>query len=289
MMKRRTLLAATPSALIVLAAARVLAQANPASVGGGRSMRYRQLGSSDLTVSVVGLGCNKFGAISGGGGRLRYLDLSETQAVVDAAFDAGVTFFDTADSYGQNARSEAFLGKVLKDRRHNVVVATKWGAAVRHRTDVAWGSRDYIRQAVEDSLRRLQTDYIDLYQLHFPDPKTPISETLAALDALVKEGKVRYIAHRTSARSKSPMRTRQHATEDTRVSSQYKISTACWKPKLKPKCFLPVRSLDLDLYPISPSPAAFSPASIGATNPGRRDHGSPVARSLTRPMTVWRR
>lgn len=153
-------------------------------------MDYRTLGSSGLLVSAVGLGCNNFG------GRL---DAAQTRAVVEAALDAGVTLFDTADMYGGLGGSETLLGQALKGRRDEVVLATKFG---HQRTDLGYGpaagskgGRAYIRRAVEESLRRLQTDHIDLYQLHTPDPHTPISETLAALGELVREGKVRYIGH----------------------------------------------------------------------------------------------
>jgi aryl-alcohol dehydrogenase-like predicted oxidoreductase len=147
-------------------------------------MRYRRLGRSGLGVSVVGIGCNNFG---------RRIDLEQTRAVVDAAIDAGVTLFDTSDSYGE---SETFLGEVLEGRRVDVVLATKFGSDLGGRLGADWaarGSRRYIRRAVESSLRRLRTDWIDLYQLHFPDPLTPIEETLDALDELVREGKVRYV------------------------------------------------------------------------------------------------
>ena len=153
-------------------------------------MEYRTLGNSGLLVSVVGLGCNNFGS---------RLDADRTQTVVDAAIDAGVTLFDTADMYGQGGGSETFLGQALKGRRDEVVLATKFG---HQQFDMGYGvaagakgGRAYIRRAVEESLRRLQTDYIDLYQLHTPDPVTPIAETLAALAELVREGKVRYIGH----------------------------------------------------------------------------------------------
>jgi aryl-alcohol dehydrogenase-like predicted oxidoreductase len=147
-------------------------------------MRYRQLGRSGLTVSVVGLGCNNFG------GRI---DLEASRAVVDAALDVGITLFDTADVYGNRGGSETILGELLKGRRDQVVLATKWGMPMSDNPDPARGSRRYIRQAVEASLRRLQTDHIDLYQLHRFDPLTPVAETLGALDELVKEGKVLYL------------------------------------------------------------------------------------------------
>jgi aryl-alcohol dehydrogenase-like predicted oxidoreductase len=147
-------------------------------------MRYRQLGRSGLTVSVVGLGCNNFG------GRI---DLEASRLVVDAALDAGITLFDTADVYGNRGGSETILGELLKGRRDEVVLATKWGIPMSDDPYPARGSRLYIRRAIEASLRRLQTDHIDLYQLHFMDSRTPLEETLAALDELVKEGKVLYI------------------------------------------------------------------------------------------------
>src|SRR6478736_9066419 len=151
-------------------------------------MTYRQLGDSGLTVSTVGLGCNNFG---------RRIDQEATNAVVRTAIDAGVTLFDTADIYGRGA-SEEMLGLALGAERENVVVATKFGMDMQGSNGPDWGvrgSRRYVRKAVEASLRRLGTDWIDLYQLHRPDPVTPIEETLAALDELVREGKVRYIGH----------------------------------------------------------------------------------------------
>jgi len=144
-------------------------------------MTYRRLGTSGLVVSTLGLGGNNFG--------LR-LGLDDTRAVVDAALDEGVNLIDTADIYGD---SELLLGEVLEGRRDDVVIATKWGMRVLDAPE--WegrGSRRYLRRAVERSLRRLRTDYIDVYQQHSPDPETPIAETLAALDELVAEGKIRY-------------------------------------------------------------------------------------------------
>src|SRR5919205_481897 len=146
-------------------------------------MRYRQLGESGLTVSVIGLGGNNFGSRIG---------LEDTRGVVDAAIDCGVTLIDTADISGNRGGSEELLGQVLASRRERVVLATKFGADMGDGT-VARGSRKYIRRAVEGSLRRLRTDYIDLYQYHLPDGITPLEETLATLDDLVTEGKVRYI------------------------------------------------------------------------------------------------
>ncbi|HEX5346290.1 MAG TPA: aldo/keto reductase [Pseudonocardiaceae bacterium] len=146
-------------------------------------MRYRQLGESGLTVSVIGLGGNNFGGRIG---------LEETRSVVDAALDCGVTLVDTADIYGSKGGSEELLGQVLAGRREHVVLATKFGMDMGDGT-VARGSRTYIRRAVEASLRRLQTDYIDLYQYHAPDGVTPMEETLATLDELITDGTVRYI------------------------------------------------------------------------------------------------
>jgi aryl-alcohol dehydrogenase-like predicted oxidoreductase len=141
-------------------------------------MRRRALGT--LEVSVVGLGCNNFG------GRV---DQAGTTAVVDAALDAGVTFFDTADIYGRG-QSEAYLGVALRDRRDRVVLATKFGKPMGDGAERR-GSRDYVRRALEASLERLQTGHVDLYQHHEEDPDTPLEETVAALDELVREGKIR--------------------------------------------------------------------------------------------------
>ena len=147
-------------------------------------MTFRRLGGSGLEVSTVGLGCNNFGVTMG---------LDDSRVVVDAALDEGITLFDTADSYGQ---SEDVLGEILEGRRDRVVIATKFGTdltspSAAPATD--GGSRRYIRAAVERSLRRLRTDHIDLYQLHWSDPRTPIEETLSTLTDLVREGKVRYL------------------------------------------------------------------------------------------------
>jgi aryl-alcohol dehydrogenase-like predicted oxidoreductase len=151
-------------------------------------MRYRPLGSSGLVVSVVGLGANNFG---------RRIDVAGTRAVVDAALEAGVNLIDTADIYGSHpGESEEHLGQVLEGRRDGVVLATKFGMDMRGANGEdhgARGSRRYVRRAIEASLRRLRTDHVDLYQYHAPDGVTPVEETLAAVDDLVREGKVRYV------------------------------------------------------------------------------------------------
>ncbi len=143
----------------------------------------RRLGDSEIEVSVVGLGCNNFG------GRL---DLDRTAAVLDAALDAGITLFDTADVYG-NSDSERLMGEVLEGRRDEFVLATKFGwdlSGAEGAPDAPRGSREYIRWAIEGSLRRLRVERIDLYQYHHPDGTTPLEETLGALDELVREGLV---------------------------------------------------------------------------------------------------
>jgi aryl-alcohol dehydrogenase-like predicted oxidoreductase len=149
-------------------------------------MDYRNLGWSGLRVSAVGLGCNNFGGAC---------DQAATQAVVDKAIDLGVTLFDTADMYGKGD-SEVYLGKALGPRRKDVIIGTKFGWPVGDKLyPKGGGSRQYIMRTVEGSLMRLGTDYIDLYQLHNPDPATPVAETLRALDDLISQGKVRYIGH----------------------------------------------------------------------------------------------
>ncbi len=147
-------------------------------------MKQRQLGNSGLQVSVVGLGCNNFGWRS---------DLEASRRVVDKALALGVTLLDTADIYGDLGGSEEALGQILGDRRKDIVLATKFGMAMDKEERLKGASRRYIMRAVEASLKRLRTDWIDLYQVHRPDPLTPIEETLRALDDLVRQGKVRYI------------------------------------------------------------------------------------------------
>src|ERR1700722_17802194 len=147
-------------------------------------MEIRNLGQSGLRVSAIGLGCNNFG------GRI---DEAAARAVIHKALDLGITLFDTADVYGERGGSETVMGRILGDQRKRIVLATKFAAPMDDSSEQQGGSRRYIMAAVEDSLRRLQTDWIDLYQLHAPDPLTPMEETLRALDDLVSSGKVRYI------------------------------------------------------------------------------------------------
>jgi aryl-alcohol dehydrogenase-like predicted oxidoreductase len=147
-------------------------------------MEIRNLGRSGLRVSSIGLGCNNFG---------QRIDFEATRKVIYKALDLGITLFDTADTYGDRGGSETEIGQLLGDERKRVVLATKFGNPMDDAGVRIGGSRHYIMQAVEDSLRRLRTDWIDLYQIHAPDPHTPIEETLRALDDLVHQGKVRYI------------------------------------------------------------------------------------------------
>jgi aryl-alcohol dehydrogenase-like predicted oxidoreductase len=146
-------------------------------------MEFRNVGQSGLRVSAIGLGCNNFG------GRI---DLEATRRVVHKALDVGITLFDTADVYGDRGGSETCLGDVLGSDRKRIVLASKFGMPMDDVGEKVGGSRRYIMAAVEDSLRRLRTDWIDLYQLHQPDPRTPIEETLRTLDDLIRQGKVRY-------------------------------------------------------------------------------------------------
>jgi len=144
-------------------------------------VKTRQLGNTEVAVSEIGLGCNNFGM---------RIDAAQTEAVVHTCLDSGITFFDTADLYG-GGRSEEFLGNALGTRRQDIVVATKFGGMAKSRGETGFGSPEAVIACAEASLRRLSTDYIDVYQMHYPDPDTPIADTLGALDGLIREGKIR--------------------------------------------------------------------------------------------------
>ena len=147
-------------------------------------MQYRKLGNSGLDISTVGIGTNNFG---------RRMDLNATQKVIHKAIDLGINFFDTSNTYG-NQLSEEYIGKTItKDIRRNIIIATKFGMDMGGIPNNIGASRKHILEQVDDSLKRLNTDYIDLYQIHVPDPHTPILETLTTLNDLVRSGKVRYI------------------------------------------------------------------------------------------------
>lgn len=147
-------------------------------------MKYRNLGRSGLRVSLIGLGCNNFGGRIG---------LDATRAVVDQAIDCGITLFDTADIYGERGGSETLLGEVLGSRRKDIVLASKFGMEMDDTGAKVGGSRRWMMRAVEESLTRLKTDWLDLYQYHRPDPLTPIDETFRAFEDMIRQGKVRYI------------------------------------------------------------------------------------------------
>ena len=208
-------------------------------------MEQRPLGHSQLAVSVVGLGCNNFG---------RRLDVAQTRAVVDAALDAGITFLDTADVYG-NGASERFLGDALRGRRDRVVLATKFGLDAGDANGPPAGPRGsaaYIRQAVEGSLRRLQTDHIDLYQYHRPDGETPIAETLGALHELVAGGRVRAIgcSNFTAAQIEEADRVARERglTRFTSAQNEYSLLRRDVEAEITPAC----ERLDLALIPYFP-------------------------------------
>ena len=147
-------------------------------------MKLRKLGNSGLQVSLIGLGCNNFNW---------QIDLEQSRKVMHKAMDLGITLFDTADVYGLMGGSETAMGQIMGDRRKDIILATKCGLPMDKEGLLQGASRRYIMSAVEASLRRLKTDWIDLYQIHVYDPNTPIEETLRALDDLVRSGKVRYI------------------------------------------------------------------------------------------------
>jgi aryl-alcohol dehydrogenase-like predicted oxidoreductase len=226
-------------------------------------MRTRRLGPLDVT--VVGLGCNNFG------GRI---DEVATRAVVDAALDAGVTFFDTADIYGGRGGSEEILGRVLHGRRDRVVLATKWGKPMSDGAERR-GSREYIRDALDASLRRLQTDVIDLYQHHEEDPETPLEETVETLEELVRAGKVR--AWGTSNYRPETLERVKALASDAYVSEQSEYS---WLHRDPEADLLPVcERLGLGFIPFFPLASGLLTGKVTRDIPpaeGTRLHGREI-------------
>lgn len=226
----------------------------------------RPLGHSGIQVSVVGLGCNQFG------GRL---DLEGTRDVVDAAISQGITFLDTADRYG-NTKSEEFIGEVLKGRREEVLLATKFGLDLGDGWEGPRGAPDYIRHAAESSLRRLQTDVIDLYWYHRPDGVTPIGDTLAGLDELVKAGKVRAIG--ASNFSAAQIREADEAARErgltrfTAIQNEYNLLQREAEHEVLPLC----EQLELAFIPYYPLAAGL------LTGKYRRDQAAPEGARLSK-------
>jgi len=238
-------------------------------------VEQRNLGRSGLIVSAVGLGCNNFG------GRLDY---AATRAVVHKALDLGITFFDTSDTYGESGGSEEQLGRALAGRRHEIVLASKFARRMDKEGRLQGASRRYVMSAAEASLKRLNTDYIDLYQQHIADPKTPIEETLRALDDLVQQGKVRYIGCSTLSawQTVEAQWVSTHLGLERYVSCQERYS-------------LIDRDLDRELMPVIESYGLglipFSPLADGLlTGKYRRNAPMPAgARLTTTPRAAERR
>jgi aryl-alcohol dehydrogenase-like predicted oxidoreductase len=230
----------------------------------------RPLGETGLEVGVVGLGCNNFG------GRI---DEAASRAVIDAALDAGVTFFDTADVYGNRGGSEEIIGRALVGRRDRVVLATKFGHDLGT-GETARGSRDYVRRAIEASLRRLRTSWVDLYQYHRPDGVTPIEETLGALDELVQEGKVRAVG---SSNFSAQLVEEAHATARSRgwtpfvtEQSQYSWLRRDAERELLPTC----ERVGIGFVPYFPLASGLLTGKVGRDRPpapGTRLHGREIA------------
>jgi aryl-alcohol dehydrogenase-like predicted oxidoreductase len=206
-------------------------------------MQIRNLGQSGLRVSSIGLGCNNFG------GRI---DEAATKLVIHKALELGITLFDTADIYGERGGSETVMGRILGDDRKRIVLATKFAGPMDDSGEKWGGSRQYIMAAVEDSLRRLQTDWIDLYQMHRVDPRTPIEETLRALDDLIRQGKVRYIGCSNFApwQMTEAAWTARSAGLNGFVSCQDEYSLVCREPEAE---LIPAaRKLGFGLLPFFP-------------------------------------
>ena len=251
------------------------------------NIETRPLGHSGIQVSVIGLGCNQFG------GRL---DLAGTRAVIDAAISLGITFFDTADRYG-NTRSEEFIGEVLRGRRDEVVLVTKFGMDTGDGWTGPRGAPEYIRHAVESSLRRLQTDVIDVYWYHRPDRVTPIGDTLAALDELVKAGKVRAIGasnfNAAQIREAEQAARERGLTRFTAIQNQYSLLYREPEHDVLPLC----EQLGLAFIPFYPLAAGLltgkyrrgEAAPEGARLSGREDIASDEQWQIVEALTGYAR
>ena len=237
-------------------------------------MEQRNLGRSGLIVSAVGLGCNNFG------GRV---DRETTRAVVHKALDLGITFFDTSDTYGEAGASEEYLGSALAGRREDVVLATKFARPMDQGGRLQGASRRYIMSAVEASLKRLGTDRIDLYQQHIADPRTPIEETLRALDDLVRQGKIRYIGCSTLSAWQvvEAQWTSTHLGLDRFVACQERYNLL--ERQLDEELMGVIQSYGLGLIP-------FSPLANGLlTGKYRRDAPLPAGARLTTTTRIAER
>jgi aryl-alcohol dehydrogenase-like predicted oxidoreductase len=231
-------------------------------------MRSHRLGP--LEVSVVGLGCNNFG---------RRIDADATKPVVDAALEVGVTFFDTADVYGNRGGSESILGELLKGRRERVVLATKWGAMLDS-DDQQHGTREFVRSALEASLRRLQTDHVDLYQHHQEDKRTPLEETFAALKELVDEGKI--LAVGTSNYEPDRLQRAAAIANDLGVPYVSEQSEYSWLKRDAEVALLPAcERLGLGFIPYFPLASGLLTGKVSRDRPpaeGTRLHGAEIDR-----------
>ena len=229
-------------------------------------MEKRRLGNSGLLVSLVGLGCNNFG---------QFIDLDASRKVIDKAIELGITLFDTADFYGQRGGSETMIGQILGQRRKEIVLATKFGMPMDEAETLKGASRRYILSAVEASLRRLKTEWIDLYQLHQVDRLTPMEETLRALDDLVRQGKVRYIgvSNHPAWKVADAMWTSRHLNLNAYVSCQDEYSLLVRKPESD---LIPMmKAFGLGLLPYFPLASGL------LTGKHKRDRLQPGSRLLT--------
>ncbi len=246
-------------------------------------MRKKQLGNSDLQVSVVGLGCMMFGSM---------VDQDSTTACVNAALDADINFFDTADIYGKSpSSSEEYLAKALGAKRKDIILTTKFGAnsSGRGGSIENGGTRDYIMAKIEESLSRLNTDYLDLYQYHFPDINTPAEETLRALEDLIQQGKVRHIGCSNMNGAQQPQRRRPLMLRAPTITSPRRTGTAYSPALLKMICCPSPRKTTSASFPTSPWSPACSPASTAKASPTLKVHAWRRGAVHLKPMNVWRR